>query len=103
MAKKKITVPEDSTAKDAANTTDFKQSLVDTLQESNTARAEMKSVLHELLKQADTKTEIENIIKETDRKAIQLFWKKFGFATWSAMIFTAGVIITAIVEKIVGR
>lgn len=104
MSKKKITAPEDSTAKDAASTTgDFKQSLVDTLQESNTARAEMKSVLHDLLKHPDTIKEIENIVHDTDRNAVKIFWKKFGFATWSAILFCAGAIVTVLITKALGR
>lgn len=103
MAKKKIPIPEDSAVKDAVDESDFKQSLVDTLQESNTARNEMKAVLHELLRQPDTREEIKNILDETDRNAVRAFWKKFGFATWSAIIFIAGVVVTVLITKALGK
>lgn len=103
MGKKKVPIPEDSSVQDAVKESDFKQSLVDTLQESNTARNEMKAVLHEILRQPDTQSEIKNIIDKVDREAVKAFWKKFGFATWSAIIFALGVIFTAVVGKIVGK
>ena len=101
--KKEIYVPKDSDINSAVKTSEFKDSLVNTLQESILARNEMKAVLHEILKHPDTQIEIKNIIDTIDRDAIKEFWKKFGFATWSAIIFTAGVILTAIVEKIIGH
>lgn len=101
--KKKIPIPKDSDVSKAIETTDFKQSLVDTLQESNTARNEMKIVLHELLRQPDTITEINCIIENLDRNSIRLFWKKFGFATWSAIIFIAGSVVTVLISKALGK
>ena len=97
MAKKNISIPEDSDVKEA-----FKQSLVDTLQESNTARNEMKGVLHELLKQPDTIKEIECIVHNTDRDAIKVFWKKFGFTVWSGIVFVTGIVTTVFIKKILG-
>lgn len=98
MGKKNIPIPEDSDVKGA-----FKQSLVDTLQESNTARNEMKGVLHELLKQPDTVKEIEAILNSIDRSAVKAFWKKFGFAAWSGIVFMGGIVITIVIEKALGK
>lgn len=97
--KRKIAVPQDSDIKDAVAAPEaFKQSLVDTLQESNTARGEMKVVLHELLKQPDTITEIKKIIDKVDRDAVKVFWSKFGFAVWSALTFTAGIVVSILIQ-----
>ena len=96
--KKKIPIPQDSDVKNALETVDFKQSLVDTLQESNTARNEMKAVLHEILRQPDTQTEIKEIINKIDRDAIKAFWIKFGFAIWSGIVFVLGVVVTILIE-----
>ena len=60
--KKQISIPKDSSVTGAVEVQDFKQSFVDTLQESNSAREQMKIVLHELLRQPDTVEEITNII-----------------------------------------
>lgn len=98
--KKKITIPADSDTKESTvEEGDFKQSLVDTLQESNTARNEMKTVLHEILKQPDTINEIKEIIDKADRDTVKAFWKKFGFAVWSALIFAAGVVTTILITN----
>lgn len=96
---KKINVPADASIEGAVETNDFKQSLVDTLQESNTARNEMKVVLHELLKQPDTIQEITDIVNKCDRNSVRAFWSKFGFAVWSAIIFTAGVVVTILITN----
>lgn len=96
---KKIVIPDDSDVKDALGADEFKQSLVDTLQESNTARAEMKTVLHELLRQPDTIEEIKTIVEKIDRNSVRVFWKKFGFAVWSALLFALGVIVTVIITN----
>ena len=101
--KKKITVPQDSDVQDAVETQDFKDSLVDTLKESNTARNEMKVVLHELIKQPDTIKEIQDIINKTDRDTAKAFWKKFGFAIWSGIVFVAGIILTVLIERGLGK
>jgi hypothetical protein len=99
-----IPVPEDSDVKNALGAPgDFKQSLVDTLQESNTARSEMKAVLHELLRQEDTRKEIQNLVKELDRDAVKAFWSKFGFTVWSAAVFVAGVAVTIIITKLLDK
>ena len=52
---------------------DLKQSLVDTLQESNTARNEMKAVLRELMRQPDKRDQIKTIIDKIDRDAVNAF------------------------------
>lgn len=98
---KKIKAPEDSSISSSVQTDadGFKQSLVDTLQESNTARNEMKVVLHEILKQPDTIQEITDIINKVDRNAIRAFWSKFGFAVWSAIVFIAGIGVTILIEN----
>lgn len=98
-SKKNIPIPEDSVIKDAIDTSDFKQSLVDTLQESNTARNEMKIVVHEILRQPDTIIEINEIVRSVDRKAMELWWSKFGFMIWSAFIFALGVTVTVGIQK----
>lgn len=97
--KKKIPIPRDSDIENAVDTTEFKQSLVDTLQESNMARNEMKAVLHEILKQPDTINEIKDIINKADRDSVKVFWSKFGFAVWSAIVFVAGVITTVLITR----
>jgi hypothetical protein len=50
--KKKISIPQDSDVNEAVETSPsaFKQTFVDTLQESIFARNEMKAVLHEICK-----------------------------------------------------
>ena len=101
--KKKIAVPQDSDVKDALETSDFKQSLVDTLQESNTARNEMKVVLHELLRQPETITEIKNILDRVDRDDFKVFIKKFGFLVVNALTFALGVVVTVLITKALGR
>lgn len=93
--KDKIKIPTDSDIKGAV----FKQSLVDTLQESNTARNEMKATLHELLRQPDTILEIKEIVDKSDRDSIKVFWKKFGFAVWSGIIFILGVVVTIVITN----
>ncbi|OGN02956.1 MAG: hypothetical protein A3G02_00185 [Candidatus Yanofskybacteria bacterium RIFCSPLOWO2_12_FULL_44_13b] len=100
---KKIVVPQDSDIGGAIEISDFKQSLVDTLQESNMARAEMKAVLHEILKQPDTITEIKDIIDKTDRDSVKAFWSKFGFTVWSAIVFILGVIATVLMQNYLNK
>jgi hypothetical protein len=103
MLKKKLIIPQDSDIKGALNTSGFKESLVDTLQESNTARHEMKLVLHEILKQPDTIAEIKAIIDKTDRDAVKAFWSKFGFAVWSGIVFLFGVVVTVIITNLLTK
>lgn len=100
MGKKTIPIPKDSDVKDALATGEFTQSLVDTLQESNKARNEMKTVLHELLRHPDTMEEIKSIVNKADRDYVKAFWSKFGFAVWSAIIFVLGSIITIFIQSI---
>lgn len=100
---KKIVIPQDSDVKDAIDNSGFKQTLVDTLQESNTARNEMKVVLHELLRQPDTINEIKDIVIKVDRDAIKAFWSKFGFTTWSAIIFVLGVVTTVVITNLLNK
>ena len=100
--KQNIPIPQDSDIKNAFKSEgDFKQSLVDTLQESNTARTEMKSVLHELLRQQDTTQEIKEIINKIDRDAVKVFWSKFGFTVWSTILYILGVATTLIIGKFI--
>lgn len=103
MPKKKLTIPQDSDIKGAIDTGGFKESLVDTLQESNTARHEMKLVLHEILRQPDTIAEIKAIVDKTDRDAIKAFWSKFGFAVWSGFIYLLGIITTIIITNLLTK
>jgi len=98
--KQPIEVPQDSDVGGALGKGVFKQNLVLTLQESNTARNEMKSVLHDLLRQEDTRTEIEEIIKKLDRDTVKAFWSKFGFAVWSAIVFLLGIVVTIFIQKL---
>ena len=98
--KKKITIPQDSDVKDAIDTSDFKQSLVDTLQESNTARNEMKVVLHEILQSPETIAEVKNIIDKTDRDNFKLFLKKFGFLVVNGISLVIGVIVTILITRL---
>ena len=44
---------------------------------------------------------LKELIEGTDRDAIMLFWKKFGFAIWSSILFVLGSIVTAIVFRII--
>ena len=97
----KISIPADSDVKNALGSDDFKQSLVDTLQESNTARAEMKVVLHEILRQPDTIGELKTIIDKIDRDSVKIFWSKFGFAVWSGFTFALGAIVTILISKFI--
>lgn len=99
MGKTKIAVPKDSDAGKAVEISPQAQALVDTLQESNTARKEIKAVLHEILKQPDTIVEIKDIINEIDRDAVKSFWKKFGFATWSGIMFVVGIVVTVLITN----
>lgn len=99
MAKRKIEAPQDSDIKNAAETSDFKQSLVDTLQESNTARNEMKEVLHEILRHPETISEVKAIIDKIDRDSVKAFWSKFGFTVWSVIVFITGVGATILIEN----
>lgn len=100
---KKLTVPKDSVVGGAIETSAFKQSLVDTLQESNTARTEMKTILHEILRQPDTIQEIKDIINKADRDSVKAFWSKFGFTVWSVIVFILGVAVNAIMQKFIGK
>ncbi len=100
--KRTIQIPQDSDVKGAIES-NFKESFVDTLQESNTARNEMKVVIHELLRQPDTISEIKAIIDKCDRDAIKVFWKKFGFVVWSAVVFLLGSIATVIIENLISK
>ena len=99
--KHKVPVPQDSDASKAAKVSDsgFKDSLVDTLQESNTARNEMKAVLHEILKQPDTIAEVKEILDKADRDEFKLFLKKFGFAVVNGLSFVIGIIVTVLITK----
>jgi hypothetical protein len=49
----------------------------------------------------DVKSAVGNMINEADRGAVRSFWKKFGFATWSAIIFIVGVLFTAIISHFI--
>jgi len=55
---RKISIPQDSVVGGATETSDV-DSFVGMLQESNTARKEMKTVLHEILRQPDTIEEMQ--------------------------------------------
>ncbi len=98
--KQKIPVPKDSDVGDAVETTDFKDSLVSTLQESNTARNEMKAVIHEILRQPDTIDAIKAIVIEVDRDAIKVWWSRFGHTVWSGFIFVLGIAVTIAVQRL---
>lgn len=96
---RKISVPKDSVVGGTIQTNDV-DSFVGMLQESNTARKEMKTALHEILRQPDTLEEIRQIINKTDRDAVKAFWSKFGFAVWSGLIYVLGVVTTLIIQKL---
>lgn len=95
---KQISVPQDSVVGGAIETSNV-DSFVGMLQESNTARKEMKSVLHEILRQPDTIAEIKDIVNKVDRDSIKVFWSRFGFTVWSAIVFVGGVVVTIVITN----
>ncbi|HBB44204.1 MAG: hypothetical protein UW27_C0011G0004 [Parcubacteria group bacterium GW2011_GWA1_44_13] len=95
---RKISIPQDSVVGGATETSDV-DSFVGMLQESNTARKEMKTVLHEILRQPDTIEEMKDLINKLDRDAVKAFWSKFGFTVWTSAVFILGSIVTAFIKK----
>lgn len=46
-----------------------------------------------LAKDEGIKTAVGALINTADRNAVKAFWKKFGFAIWSAALFVLGLLV----------
>ncbi len=84
------------------------EKIAETLSQTATKQIKMEemfaSVFRKLVeKDSKIKTAIEDIIKKSDRDTVKLFWKKFGFATWSAIVFILGVIITVVIQNLLKK
>jgi hypothetical protein len=97
--KKNIEIPADSSVTRASTNTDFKDSFLGVLKESNSARNELRIVVCEALRMPETIADLKEIVNSVDRDAIKVFWGKFGFTVWTAIVFVLGVIATTWIQN----
>lgn len=80
------------------------EKIAETLFEASQKAVKMRTMIGNLLidmLQRDKKVrdELQLFIKKSDREAVTVFWKRFGFSIWSSIVFILGVIATVIIQK----
>lgn len=80
------------------------EKIAETLFEASQKAVKMKTMIGSLLtdliqRDRRVRIELQNFIKESDRDAVKVLWKRFGFLIWSSVVYIIGVITTVIIQK----